>query len=61
MSVITFYNKVKAIIARKRKTNVFLGDFIWLEQYRPKSKEDIFMQAFYKPELKITEEEEEEE
>lgn len=62
VSVITFYNKVKGDLSpEKDKTNVFLGDFIWLEQYRPKSKEDIFMQAFYKPELKITEEEEEEE
>ena len=62
VSLITLYKTVKGDMSpEKDKSNVFLRDFIWLNQYRPKSKEDIFMPAFYKPELKIelTEEEEE--
>ena len=53
VSTITLYDKVKGDLSPESdKSNPFLTDFIWLNRYRPKNKEDIFMSDFYKPELK---------
>ncbi len=47
---ITFYEKVKGdMTPENEKKEVYLKDFIWLNQYRPKNKTDIFMQDFYNP------------
>jgi len=57
VSTITLYEKVKGDLSPEAdKPNPFLTDFIWLNRYRPKNKYDIFMQDFYKPELKKQEE-----
>lgn len=50
VSSITFYEKVKGdMTPETEKKEILLKDFIWLNQYRPKDKNDIFMPDFYKP------------
>ena len=50
VSSITFYEKVKGdMTPETEKKEILLKDFIWLNQYRPKDKKDIFMPDIYKP------------
>jgi len=57
--IIRFYEDVKGKVYPEELLNEpFLQDFIWLDQYRPKSKEDIFRPFIYKSSKTINEEEE---
>ncbi|MDR1182017.1 MAG: hypothetical protein LBL13_08580 [Bacteroidales bacterium] len=53
--VIRFYENVKGTVYPEDKLEeLFLLDFIWLEEYRPKTKEDIFLPFIYKAPEKET-------
>lgn len=53
VSTITLFKQAKGDLSpEKDKSDILLKDFLWLNQYRPKNKYDIFMPDFYKPELK---------
>ena len=46
---IRFYEKVKGkVYPEDQLQEIFLQDFIWLNEYRPKMKEDIFTPIIYK-------------
>ena len=47
--VIRFYENVKGkVYPEDQLQDTFLQDFIWLNEYRPKTKEDIFSPVIYK-------------
>ncbi len=55
--IIRFYEDVKGkVYPEELLEDPFLQDFIWLDQYRPKKKEDIFGPVIYKAPAKEEEE-----
>jgi hypothetical protein len=53
--LIRFYENVKGkVYPEEQLDEPFLPDFMWLEEYRPKSKEDIFNPIIYKAPVKET-------
>jgi lipopolysaccharide export system protein LptA len=53
--IIRFYENVKGkVYPEDQLEELFLPDFIWLDQYRPKKKEDIFSPIIYKAPAKET-------